>query len=79
MARKSASRGVFVRAVTSEEGRKLAQIALRSKTLARMRRAIMVMVSAQSQPVPMIAELMQVSEFGSPYAAAQAIAPYKRC
>ncbi|MFF0493939.1 IS630 family transposase [Nocardia sp. NPDC004068] len=53
---------VFVRAVTSEEGRKLAQVARRSKQPVRMRRAIVVMASAQRQPVPMIARLMQVSE-----------------
>ncbi len=53
---------VFVRAVTPQEGRTLAQIARRSKQPVRMRREIVVMASAQRQPVPMIAELMQVSE-----------------
>lgn len=53
---------VFVRAVTSEEGRKLAQVARRSKQPVRMRRAIVVMASAQRQPVPKIAKFIQVSE-----------------
>jgi hypothetical protein len=53
---------VFVRAVTPEEGRKLAQIARRSKQPIRMRRAVVVMASAQHQPVGLIAKLMQVSE-----------------
>ncbi|MGY1976997.1 helix-turn-helix domain-containing protein, partial [Nocardia gipuzkoensis] len=53
---------VFVRAVTPEEGRKLAQIARRSKQPIRMRRAVVVMASAQHQPVGFIAKLMQVSE-----------------
>ncbi|WP_228835729.1 hypothetical protein [Nocardia abscessus] len=43
---------VFVRAVTPEEGRKLAQIARRSKQPIRMRRAVVVvMASAQHQSV----------------------------
>ncbi|MEU4712014.1 helix-turn-helix domain-containing protein [Nocardia salmonicida] len=53
---------VFVRAVTPEEGRKLAQIARRSKVPVRMRRAVLVMASAQHQPVGLIAKPMQVSE-----------------
>ncbi|MEV0712391.1 helix-turn-helix domain-containing protein [Nocardia aurea] len=53
---------VFGRAVTPEEGRKLAQIARRSKVSVRMRRAVVVMASAQHQPVGAIAKLMQVSE-----------------
>ncbi|WP_198037023.1 hypothetical protein [Nocardia sp. BMG51109] len=53
---------MFVRAVTSEEGRKLAQIVRRSKQPVRMRRAVVVMASAQHQPVGLIAKLMQVSE-----------------
>ncbi|MET8779496.1 IS630 family transposase [Nocardia sp. NPDC004654] len=53
---------VFGRAVTPEEGRKLAQIARRSKVPVRMRRAVVVMASAQHQPVGAIAKLMQVSE-----------------
>lgn len=53
---------VFERAVTPEEGRKLAQIARRSKVPVRMRQAVVVMASAQHQPVGAIAKLMQVSE-----------------
>ncbi|MCC3317865.1 MULTISPECIES: IS630 family transposase [Nocardia] len=53
---------VFVRAVTPEEGRKLQQVARRSKQPVRARRAIVVMASAQHQSVPLIAKLMQVSE-----------------
>lgn len=53
---------VFVRAVTPEEGRKLTQIARHSKVPVRMRRAVVVMASAQHQPVGLIAKLMQVSE-----------------
>ncbi|MGY2030273.1 helix-turn-helix domain-containing protein [Nocardia gipuzkoensis] len=52
--------GVFVRAVTPEEGRKLAQIARRSKQPIRVRRAVV--ASAQHQAVGLIAKLMQVSE-----------------
>lgn len=40
----------------------MAQIARRSKVPVRMRRAIVVMASAQRQPVPTIAKLIQVSE-----------------
>ncbi|MFF0496368.1 helix-turn-helix domain-containing protein [Nocardia aobensis] len=54
---------VFVRAVTPQEGCKLAQIARRSKQPIRMRRAVVVvMASAQHQPVGLIAKLMQVLE-----------------
>lgn len=53
---------VFVRPLTSEEGRKLAQVGRRSKQPVRMRRAIVVMASGQHQPVSLIAKLMQVSE-----------------
>ncbi|MEU6827101.1 hypothetical protein ABZ894_00460 [Nocardia beijingensis] len=52
---------MFARAVTPEEGRKLARIARRSKQPIRMRRAAVVMASAQHQPVGFIAKLMQVS------------------
>lgn len=45
-----------------EEGRKPAQIARRSKVPVRMRRAVVMMASAQHQPVGLIAKLMQVSE-----------------
>ncbi|MFE3280976.1 hypothetical protein [Nocardia sp. NPDC059239] len=48
--------------MTPEEGRKLAQIARRSKQPIRMRRVVVVMASAQDQPVGFIAKLMQVSE-----------------
>ncbi|MGV9823357.1 hypothetical protein [Nocardia xishanensis] len=47
--------------MTPEEGRELAQIVRRSKQPVQMRRAV-VMASAQHQPVPLIAKLMQVSE-----------------
>ncbi|WP_236567533.1 IS630 family transposase [Nocardia sp. CY41] len=53
---------VFVRAVNLEEGRKLAQVARPSKQPIRMRRAVMVMASAQHQTVGSIARLMRVSE-----------------
>ncbi|WP_230329479.1 helix-turn-helix domain-containing protein [Nocardia aurantiaca] len=53
---------LLVRAVMPEEGRKLAQIARRSRQPVRMRRAVVVMASAQHQPVGFIAKLMQVSE-----------------
>jgi hypothetical protein len=53
---------MFVRALTSEEGRILAQIGRRSKQPVRMRRAIVVMASGQHQPVGLIAKLIQVSE-----------------
>lgn len=53
---------VFVRAVTPEEGRRLQRITKTSRQPVRMRRAIVVMASAQRQPVPAIARLMQVSE-----------------
>ncbi|WP_245676927.1 IS630 family transposase [Nocardia acidivorans] len=53
---------VFVRAVTPEEGRRLQKITKTSKQPVRMRRAIVVMCSAQHQPVPAIARLMHVSE-----------------
>ncbi|WP_280300120.1 helix-turn-helix domain-containing protein [Nocardia abscessus] len=53
---------VFVRAVTPEEGRRLQKITKTSRQPIRTRRAIVVMASAQRQPVPAIARLMQVSE-----------------
>ncbi|MEV0769612.1 hypothetical protein [Nocardia salmonicida] len=60
VARKS---DVFVMAVTPEEGRKLAQIARRSRVPVRLRRAVVVMMaSAQHQQVGFIAKLMRVSE-----------------
>ncbi|MGY2093618.1 hypothetical protein ACW9HO_39290, partial [Nocardia gipuzkoensis] len=48
---------VFVRAVTPEEGRRLRKITKTSKQPVRTRRAIVVMASAQRQPVPAIARL----------------------
>jgi transposase len=53
---------VFVRPVTPEEGRKLRQITCTSKQPVRVRRAIVVLASAQGQPVLLICRLMQVSE-----------------
>ncbi|WP_280238173.1 IS630 family transposase [Nocardia abscessus] len=53
---------VFVLAVTPEEGRRLQKITKTSKQPIRTRRAIVVMASAQRQPVPAIARLMQISE-----------------
>ncbi|MFE7744758.1 IS630 family transposase [Nocardia sp. NPDC057455] len=53
---------VFVRPVTPEEGRKLQQITRTSKQPVRVRRAIVVLASAQGQPVRLICRLMQVSE-----------------
>lgn len=53
---------VFVRAVTPEEGRRLQKITKTSRQPIRTRRVIVVMASAQRQPVPAIARLMQVSE-----------------
>lgn len=53
---------VFVRPVTPEEGRKLQQITRTSKQPVRVRRAIVVLASAQGQPVPLICRLTQVSE-----------------
>ncbi|WP_433662598.1 helix-turn-helix domain-containing protein [Nocardia sp. CA-128927] len=53
---------VFVRVVTPEEGRRLQKITKTSRQPIRVRRAIVVMASAQRQPVPAIARLMQVSE-----------------
>lgn len=53
---------VFVRAVSPEEGRRLQKITKTSRQPVRVRRAIVVMASAQRQPVPAIARLMQVSE-----------------
>ncbi len=53
---------MFVRAVSPEEGRRLQKITKTSRQPVRVRRAIVVMASAQQQPVPAIARLMQVSE-----------------
>jgi len=53
---------VFVRQLSPEEGRRVQRIAKTSKVPVRARRAIVVMASAQRQPVGLIAKLMQVSE-----------------
>lgn len=53
---------LFVRELSPDEGRRVQKIAKTSKQPVRMRRAIVVMASAQRQPVPLIAKLMQVSE-----------------
>jgi len=52
---------VFVRPLTSAEGRKVQQITRTAKDPVRLRRAIVVMMSAQGQSVPDITSLMQVS------------------
>ncbi|MEV6432436.1 hypothetical protein [Nocardia sp. NPDC051463] len=52
---------VFVRVVTLEEGRRLQKITKTSRQPMGIRRAIVVMASAQRRPVPAIARLMQVS------------------
>jgi hypothetical protein len=48
--------------VSPEEGRRLQTIAKTSRQPVRTRRAIVVMASAQRQPVPLIAKLTQVTE-----------------
>jgi transposase len=53
--------GVFVRPVSMEEGRRLQRISRTAKDAVRLRRAIVVMMSAQGQSVPDITSLMQVS------------------
>ncbi|MFD3682705.1 helix-turn-helix domain-containing protein [Streptomyces sp. NPDC058613] len=53
--------GVFVRPVNMEEGRRLQRISRTAKDPVRLRRAIVVMMSAQGQSVPDITSLMQVS------------------
>jgi transposase len=52
---------VFVRALSMDEGRRLQQITRRAKDPVKLRRAIVVMMSAQGQAVPDITSLMQVS------------------
>ncbi|MGA4979353.1 IS630 family transposase [Streptomyces cinereoruber] len=54
--------GVFVRSVSVEEGRRLQRIGRTSKDPVRLRRAIVVLMSAQGQPVRNITSLLQVSE-----------------
>lgn len=53
--------GVFVRPVSMEEGRRLQRISRTAKDPVRLRRAIVVMMSAQGQSVSDITSLMQVS------------------
>lgn len=53
--------GVFVRPVSMEEGHRLQRISRIAKDAVRLRRAIVVMMSAQGQSVPDITSLMQVS------------------
>lgn len=53
---------VFVRALSMEEGRKLQQITRTAKDPVKLRRAIVVMMSAQGQPASSIRTLMQVSD-----------------
>jgi transposase len=54
--------GVFVRSVSIEEGRRLQRIGRTSKDPVRLRRAIVVLMSAQGQAVRDITSLLQVSE-----------------
>lgn len=53
---------VFVRPVTMDEGRKLQRISRTAKDPVKLRRAIVVLVSAQGQTVKDITTLMQVGE-----------------
>lgn len=53
---------VFVRELTDEEGQKLVGITRRSKDQVRLRRAIVVLGSAQGQSVPEIAKLLRCTE-----------------
>jgi hypothetical protein len=53
--------GVFVRPVSMEEGRRLRRISRTAKDPVKLRRTIVVMMSAQGQSVPDITSLMQVS------------------
>ncbi|MGV9568011.1 helix-turn-helix domain-containing protein [Streptomyces sp. NPDC003480] len=53
---------VFVRSVTMEEGRKLQRISRTAKHPVKLRRAIVVLMSAQGQTVKDITTLMQVGE-----------------
>lgn len=59
MARKPS---VFVRPITDEEGQRLVGITRRSKDPVRLRRAIVVLSSAQGRSVPDIASLLDVTE-----------------
>lgn len=53
---------VFVRPVSMAEGQKLQRISRTAKDPVKLRRAVVVLMSAQGQPVPDIAHLMQVGE-----------------
>ncbi|MFD5031511.1 transposase [Streptomyces sp. NPDC058405] len=53
---------VFVRVVSMEEGRRLQRISRTAKDPVRLRRAIVVLMSAQGQTVRDISSLMQVGE-----------------
>ncbi|MGH8881945.1 MAG: IS630 family transposase, partial [Stackebrandtia sp.] len=53
---------VFVRPVSMAEGRRLQRIGRTAKDPVRLRRAIVVLMSAQGQPAPDIAYLLKVSE-----------------
>jgi transposase len=52
---------VFVRPVTMSEGRRLQRIGRSSKDPVKLRRAIVVLMSAQGQSVPDIAHLLDCS------------------
>ena len=54
--------GVFVRPVSPEEGRRLQRIGRTSKDPVRLRRAIVVLMSAQRQSVQDITSLLRVGE-----------------
>ncbi|WP_446220609.1 helix-turn-helix domain-containing protein [Micromonospora sp. IBHARD004] len=53
---------VFVRPVSTEEGRRLQRISRTAKDPVRLRRAIVVLMSAQGQTVKDITSLMRVGE-----------------
>lgn len=53
---------VFVREITNQEGQKLARISRRSNDAVRVRRAAVVLASAQGRPVSDICMLFQCSE-----------------
>ena len=53
---------VFVRPVTMTEGRRLQRIGRTASDPVKLRRAIVVLMSAQGQPVPDIAHLLDCSQ-----------------
>ena len=53
---------VFVRAVSVAEGQRLQRITRTAKDPVKLRRAIVVLMSAQGQPAPDIAHLLAVTE-----------------